>query len=170
MTPVPTVLLDSRIVNRMPGSMAIGLRSSTPTVTLSPGVAISTPFRSSMRPVTSAARKKRLGEYFETIGVWRPPSAFVRMYTSASNLEYCLMVPGAQITIPRRTSSRLMPRRRSPQLSPAMADGRLLRNISMPVTTVRLDSPKPMMSTSAPLSRVPASTRPVVTVPRPETE
>ncbi len=38
-------------------------------------------------PVTSAVRKKNWGRYLVKKGVWRPPSSFVRAYSSASNLR-----------------------------------------------------------------------------------
>jgi hypothetical protein len=56
-TPEPTVLPPSRTANRKPWSIAIGLINSPVTVTLSPGITISTPAASVTTPVTSVVRK-----------------------------------------------------------------------------------------------------------------
>lgn len=56
-TPEPTVLPPSRIAKRSPSSIAMGVMSLTVMVVLSPGITISTPFCSSMEPVTSVVRK-----------------------------------------------------------------------------------------------------------------
>ena len=54
-------------------------------------------------------------------------------------------------------------------LSPASAKSRSLRNISIPVTTVCLGSSvRPVISTVSLSLRIPLSTLPVATVPRPE--
>ena len=55
-TPEPTVLPPSRMANRTPSSMAIGLCSVTIILTLSPGMHMSAPLRSAV-PVTSVVRK-----------------------------------------------------------------------------------------------------------------
>lgn len=55
-TPEPTVRPPSRMAKRTPSSMAIGLSSSTVTLTLSPGMHISAPVRLAV-PVTSVVRK-----------------------------------------------------------------------------------------------------------------
>jgi hypothetical protein len=55
-TPEPTVRPPSRIANRTPSSMAIGLCNSTVTRTLSPGMHISAPIKLAV-PVTSVVRK-----------------------------------------------------------------------------------------------------------------
>jgi hypothetical protein len=65
-------------------------------------------------------------------------------------------------------SSRLVPRRSAPMLSPALPSSSSLRNISTPVTTVLTVSLNPTISTSSPTLMIPRSTRPVTTVPRPE--
>src|SRR3954466_14996878 len=65
-------------------------------------------------------------------------------------------------------SSRLIPRRSAPALSPAWAKSRVFWNISRPVTTVfSTFSWIPTISTSLPDSILPCSMRPVTTVPRP---
>ena len=56
-TPAPTVRPPSRIANRSPSSIAIGVISSIVICTLSPGITISTPAGSSHAPVTSVVRK-----------------------------------------------------------------------------------------------------------------
>ncbi len=56
-TPEPTVLPPSRTAKRNPWSIAIGLISSPVTVTLSPGITISTPGFNVTTPVTSVVRK-----------------------------------------------------------------------------------------------------------------
>ena len=56
-TPAPTVRPPSRIANRSPSSIAIGVISSIVICTLSPGITISTPAGSSTLPVTSVVRK-----------------------------------------------------------------------------------------------------------------
>ncbi len=53
------------------------------------------------------------------------------------------MVPGLASTIPRSTSSFLVPRSSTPTLSPALAESSSLRNISMSVATVLRVSFKP---------------------------
>ena len=55
-TPEPTVRPPSRIANRTPSSIAIGLCNSTVTRTLSPGIHISAPIKLAV-PVTSVVRK-----------------------------------------------------------------------------------------------------------------
>src|SRR5262245_30341505 len=55
--PAPTVRPPSRIANRRPSSIAIGLISSTVISTLSPGITISTPPGRLAVPVTSVVRK-----------------------------------------------------------------------------------------------------------------
>src|SRR5689334_2113032 len=56
-TPEPTVLPPSRTAKRRPWSMAIGLINSAVTLTLSPGITISTPGFNDTIPVTSVVRK-----------------------------------------------------------------------------------------------------------------
>src|ERR1700722_18570406 len=56
-TPAPTVRPPSRIANRSPSSIAIGVISSIVICTLSPGITISIPAGSSTDPVTSVVRK-----------------------------------------------------------------------------------------------------------------
>ena len=56
-TPEPTVRPPSRIANRRPWSMAIGLISSIVISTLSPGITISVPSGRLATPVTSVVRK-----------------------------------------------------------------------------------------------------------------
>lgn len=56
-TPAPTVRPPSRIANRNPSSIAIGLINSTDNSTLSPGITISTPPGKDTTPVTSVVRK-----------------------------------------------------------------------------------------------------------------
>jgi len=78
------------------------------------------------------------------------------------------MLPGAEITIPRRISDFSTPRSRRPTLSPASPRSKILRNISTPVQVDFIfSSLKPMMSTSLPVLITPRSIRPVATVPRP---
>jgi len=55
--PEPTVLPPSRIANRLPSSIAIGLPNSISIVTLSPGMHISTPSGRCAAPVTSVVLK-----------------------------------------------------------------------------------------------------------------
>ena len=55
--PAPTVRPPSRIAKRTPFSIAIGAMSSTPRLTLSPGITISTPSGKFDAPVTSVVRK-----------------------------------------------------------------------------------------------------------------
>ena len=55
--PAPTVRPPSRIAKRKPFSMAIGVISSTVSVTLSPGITISVPSGNFATPVTSVVRK-----------------------------------------------------------------------------------------------------------------
>src|SRR4051812_2469035 len=83
-TPAPTVRPPSRMANRSPSSIAIGVISSIVICTLSPGITISTPPGSSTLPVTSVVRKKNCGRYPLKNGVCRPPSSLVSTYTSAS--------------------------------------------------------------------------------------
>src|SRR3954447_5375041 len=59
--PAPTVRPPSRIANRRPSSMAIGLPNSTVIATLSPGMTISVPSGNWIVPVTSVVRKKNCG-------------------------------------------------------------------------------------------------------------
>ena len=56
-TPAPTVRPPSRIANRSPSSIAIGVISLIVIWMLSPGITISTPSGKSMTPVTSVVRK-----------------------------------------------------------------------------------------------------------------
>ena len=85
-----------------------------------------------------------------------------------SNSVCGVIEPGLTTTWPRSTSSRLVPRSSRPTFSPARASSSCLRNISMPVTVVFVDvSLMPTISTSALILRMPRSTRPVTTVPRP---
>ena len=55
--PEPTVRPPSRIANRRPSSIAIGLPSSTVISVLSPGITISVPSGNATVPVTSVVRK-----------------------------------------------------------------------------------------------------------------
>src|SRR5438128_4380077 len=55
--PEPTVRPPSRIANRNPSSIAIGLPSSTLISVLSPGITISVPSGNATVPVTSVVRK-----------------------------------------------------------------------------------------------------------------
>src|SRR5271168_5060704 len=55
--PAPTVRPPSRIANRKPLSMAIGVINSTSNCTLSPGITISMPSGNCATPVTSVVRK-----------------------------------------------------------------------------------------------------------------
>src|SRR5208337_3969566 len=57
MVPAPTVRPPSRIANRNPFSIAIGVINSTSTAMLSPGITISTPAGICTDPVTSVVRK-----------------------------------------------------------------------------------------------------------------
>ncbi len=57
MVPAPTVRPPSRIANRSPFSSATGVINSTTTVTLSPGITISTPSGNVATPVTSVVRR-----------------------------------------------------------------------------------------------------------------
>src|SRR4051812_27799543 len=59
--PAPTVRPPSRIANRNPSSMAIGLPNSTVIATLSPGITISVPSGNWIVPVTSVVLKKNCG-------------------------------------------------------------------------------------------------------------
>src|SRR3982751_6795607 len=70
-------------------------------------------------------------------------------------------------TWPRSTSSRSIPRRRQPTLSPGSPWSRSFLNISTPVTTVFRVSRMPTISTSSPTFTTPRSIRPVTTVPLP---
>ena len=56
-TPAPTVRPPSRIANRNPSSIAIGVISLIVIWMLSPGITISTPSGNSITPVTSVGRK-----------------------------------------------------------------------------------------------------------------
>ena len=56
-TPAPTVRPPSRIANRKPSSIAIGLIKLTISSTLSPGITISTSSGNVTTPVTSVVRK-----------------------------------------------------------------------------------------------------------------
>src|SRR5947207_8602811 len=56
-TPASTVRPPSRIAKRSPSSIAIGTKSSTSIVMLSPGITISVPSGSVTVPVTSVVRK-----------------------------------------------------------------------------------------------------------------
>jgi len=56
-TPAPTVRPPSRIANRSPWSIAIGVISSTVIEILSPGITISVSAGNSTIPVTSVVRK-----------------------------------------------------------------------------------------------------------------
>ncbi len=57
MVPAPTVRPPSRIANRNPFSIAIGVISLMVRLTLSPGITISVPSGNSATPVTSVVRK-----------------------------------------------------------------------------------------------------------------
>lgn len=57
MVPAPTVRPPSRIANRSPFSMAMGVINSISIATLSPGITISTPCGNVATPVTSVVRK-----------------------------------------------------------------------------------------------------------------
>ena len=57
MAPAPTVRPPSRMAKRWPTSSAIGVISSTPISTLSPGMTISAPSGRLMSPVTSVVRR-----------------------------------------------------------------------------------------------------------------
>ena len=57
MVPAPTVRPPSRMANRNPFSIAMGVINSTSIVTLSPGITISTPSGKLATPVTSVVRK-----------------------------------------------------------------------------------------------------------------
>src|SRR5438309_642371 len=59
------------------------------------------------------------------------------------------MLPGLASTCPRSTSSRLVPLKSTPTLSPACPSSRSLRNISTPVHTVFTVGRKPTISTSS---------------------
>src|SRR3954467_2637511 len=80
------------------------------------------------------------------------------------------MLPGFASTWPRSTSSRLVPLRRMPTLSPAWPSSKSFLNISTPVHTVFTVGRMPTISSSSPTLIWPRSTRPVTTVPRPEME
>src|SRR2546427_5014231 len=56
-TPAPTVRPPSRIANRSPSSIAIGVINSIVIFVLSPGITISTPLANSTVPVTSVVRR-----------------------------------------------------------------------------------------------------------------
>src|SRR5205085_9215987 len=55
--PAPTVRPPSRMANRRPSSMAMGLPNSTVMTVLSPGMTISVPSGNVIDPVTSVVRK-----------------------------------------------------------------------------------------------------------------
>ena len=57
MVPAPTVRPPSRIANRNPFSIAIGVINSISNATLSPGITISVPSGNFATPVTSVVRK-----------------------------------------------------------------------------------------------------------------
>ena len=76
--------------------------------------------------------------------------------------------PGLHNTWPRSISSFLVPRSRTPMLSPAWPWSRILRNISTPVHTVLAVGRNPTISTGSLILTMPCSTLPVATVPRPE--
>src|SRR6185295_16497769 len=92
------------------------------------------------------------------------------MYTSHSNLACGVIEPGLASTWPRSTSSRLVPLRRMPTLSPAWPSSRSFLNISTPVHTVLVVGFRPTISISSPTLITPRSTLPVTTVPLPEIE
>ena len=82
-----------------------------------------------------------------------------------------LIEPGLAITCPRSISSRWIPRRSTPTLSPARPSSSCLRNISTPVTTAFwISSLRPTISTSSLTRTTPRSIRPEATVPRPVIE
>jgi hypothetical protein len=64
------------------------------------------------------------------------------------------------MTWPRSMSSRSMPRRRQPTLSPARPSSSSFLNISTPVTTTFLVGRTPTISTSSPTLTMPRSMRP----------
>src|SRR5688572_28263464 len=72
--------------------------------------------------------------------------------------------------LPRSTSSRFVPLRRMPTLSPACPSSSIFLNISTPVHTVLVVGRMPTISISSPTLTMPRSTRPVTTVPLPEME
>src|SRR3972149_1961446 len=80
------------------------------------------------------------------------------------------MEPGLARTWPRSTSSRLVPRKSTPTLSPASPWSRSFLNISTPVTVVLVVGLIPTISISSPTLTMPRSMRPVTTVPLPEME
>ncbi len=92
------------------------------------------------------------------------------MYTSHVNLVCGVILPGLASTCPRSTSSRLVPRSRTPTLSPAWPWSKSFLNISTPVHTVASVGLRPTISRLSPTLQIPRSTRPVTTVPRPEIE
>src|SRR3954453_20450422 len=169
-TPEPTVRPPSRMAKRRPASMGIGWMSSVSIWTLSPGMTISTPSGRCALPVTSVVRKENCGREPVKNGVWRPPSSFFSTYTSDLNFVCGVIDPGLHSTCPRSISSRFVPRRRQPTLSPAWPWSRILRNISTPVTTVFVVARMPTISTLSPVLTTPCSMRPVATVPRPVIE
>ena len=91
----------------------------------------------------------------------------LKTYTSALNLVCGLILPTLAKTIPRSTSSRLVPRSRTPMLSPASPRSSNFLNISTPVTIFFMVSRIPTISISSPTFTIPRSTLPVTTVPRP---
>src|SRR5262245_42997722 len=119
MVSAPTVRPPSRMANRRPFSMAMGVIRLISRFTLSPGITISTPLGNCAVPVTSVVRKKNCGRYPLKNGVCRPPSSFVRMYACAVNFRCGVIEPGFAHTCPRSTSFRSVPRSSNPTLSPA---------------------------------------------------
>jgi len=89
------------------------------------------------------------------------------MYTEPMNPVCGVIEPGFANTCPRSTSSRPIPRNKTPTLSPAIPTSNVFRCISTPVTTDFTVSRNPTICTSSPVRTTPRSTRPVATVPRP---
>src|SRR5439155_12441087 len=92
-TPAPTVRPPSRIANRSPSSIAIGVISSIVIFGLSPGITISTPAANSTVPVPPPVRRENYGQYPLQNGLFRPPPPPPHRYTPARRVVGVVMYP-----------------------------------------------------------------------------
>ena len=132
-TPAPTVRPPSRIAKRSSFSIAIGAISSPVDLHVVPRHHHLHPLRQVHDP--RHVRRAEVELRPVPLEERRVPPALLLLstYTSPLNFVCGVMLPGLASTIPRSTSSRLVPRSSTPTLSPARPSSSSLRNISTPV-------------------------------------
>src|SRR5229473_2588455 len=160
-------LVEQPVVVRLQADadLVVHARGYSKILVTTPAPTVRPPSRMAKRSPSSIA----IGVMSSTFSCTLSPGITISV-PSGRNLVCGVIEPGLASTWPRSISSRLVPRRRQPTLSPAMPSSRSLRNISTPVTTVFWVSRSPTISTSSPTLILPRSIRPVTTVPRPEIE